>query len=106
MHVGEKIRTIRTSKNLSADKLAKKAGLGQSTISEIELGKKSPTVVTLSKICSALNITLVELFSSDSRFELEDITPELKELLHSAKDLTPSQLEALKMTAKAFKERR
>lgn len=103
MTIGEKIRYIRTSKKLSAEKLAKSAGLGQSTISEIELGKKSPTIVTLEKICSALNITLVELFSSDSESKSKNINPQLKELLHNAKDLTPEQLELLSKFIKSIK---
>jgi transcriptional regulator with XRE-family HTH domain len=103
MTIGEKIRYIRTSKKLSAEKLAKSAGLGQSTISEIELGKKSPTIVTLEKICSALNITLVELFASDSKSKTENTNPQLKELLSNAKYLTSEQLQKLNEFIKTLK---
>lgn len=66
MDVPKKIAELRRASGLSQNALAKKAGIGQSTVREIELGTKSPNVITLEKICDALGLTLAEFFATDS----------------------------------------
>jgi transcriptional regulator with XRE-family HTH domain len=65
MLVAERIIQLRTRKGYSTNKLAQLAEIGQSTLREIEIGKKSPNIVTLEKICQALDISLAEFFSED-----------------------------------------
>jgi transcriptional regulator with XRE-family HTH domain len=65
MNIAKKIAELRIAAHLSQNALAKKAGLGQATIREIEMGEKSPNIITLEKICTALEITLAEFFAED-----------------------------------------
>jgi len=63
--VGKRVIELREQKGWSQYKLYKLAGIGQTTLSEIESNKKAPTVTTLAKICEALDISLAEFFSID-----------------------------------------
>lgn len=62
MDVGKRITQLRERLNLTTNKLANIAGISQSYLREIELGKKNPTVETLSFVCYALNISLKDFF--------------------------------------------
>lgn len=61
--VGGKIREYRTSKGLSQEELAHRAGLHTAHLGQIERGEKSPTIDSIDKIVTALGITFEELFS-------------------------------------------
>ena len=63
MNVGNRIKEFRGQKGLSTNKLANLAGVSQSYLRDVELGKKNPTVETLSYICFALNISLQKFFT-------------------------------------------
>jgi DNA-binding XRE family transcriptional regulator len=52
------IKTVRIESGLTQEKLAEKSGVPIRTISNIENGKRNPTVDTLFKIASAMNKTL------------------------------------------------
>ena len=57
--LGKRIRELRNSHNMTIKELSEKSGVGQSTISEIETGvAKNPKSETLSKLASALNVTV------------------------------------------------
>lgn len=60
--LGENIRKLRTKAKLSQEGLALKAKLDLTSVSEIESGYRNPSVKTLHKIASALDIPLFELF--------------------------------------------
>jgi transcriptional regulator with XRE-family HTH domain len=66
MDVGARIKFFRENKNLSVNRLANLAGISQSYLRDIELGNKNPTVVLLSEICEALDISLKEFFDEES----------------------------------------
>ena len=65
MDIGKRIQYFRTQKNITVNKLANMAGISQSYLRDLELGKKQPTVEYLSYICDALNISLKRFFSED-----------------------------------------
>ena len=54
--ISEKLRTLRTEKGLTQEKLAELSGLPQSHISRLEGGKHSPSNQTLAKIAAALEV--------------------------------------------------
>ncbi|EKQ51369.1 MULTISPECIES: helix-turn-helix transcriptional regulator [unclassified Clostridium] len=56
-----RIREVRLEKKLSQTQLAKKAGISQSYLSELESNKKSPTLRQLCKIADALGVMPGEL---------------------------------------------
>ena len=63
--LGQRVRDLREAGGLSLRALADQSGLSVNTISLVENGKSSPSVSTLQKIASALNIPLVAFFLAD-----------------------------------------
>ena len=63
---GERIRFLRNQKRLSQEELAFNAGINPAYIGHIERGLKCPTIDTLNKICSALEVSLSYFFDFDS----------------------------------------
>ena len=52
------IRSHRGKKGWSQYRLAKEVGIAQSSVNEIEKGRKSPSLEVFFKICDALEINL------------------------------------------------
>lgn len=51
----------REKKGLTQARLAELSGVAQSSISEIEGGKSSPNITTITKLSQALNVSITEL---------------------------------------------
>jgi transcriptional regulator with XRE-family HTH domain len=66
LDIGSAIRYIRDSKGMTITALAKEIGTTRPYLSDIERGTKKPSFNMLEKICQALNITLDDLFLSES----------------------------------------
>lgn len=64
MKIAERIIQLRTIKGYSTNKLSQLAEIAQATLREIEIGKKSPNITTLEKICKALEISLADFFNA------------------------------------------
>lgn len=103
--LGLNIKKIREEKGISAYKLAKEAGVGRTTISEIETGKRqSLNTATVEKIAAALNVTTDGLFDLEPNkdYVVEEIEPFLHvaftsdELLLDGKELTETEVKQLK----------
>lgn len=60
--LGRRIRDIRLNKGVSLRDLAKHIGLTRSFLSQVERGKSSPSIASLEKIATALNIELSHFF--------------------------------------------
>ena len=61
--VGIQIQKIRELKGLSQQDLAAKCNLEKSNMSRLEAGKVNPTLSTLEKVATALEINIIELFN-------------------------------------------
>jgi transcriptional regulator with XRE-family HTH domain len=62
MLVGQKLRDLREAKNLSQGDIEQRTGLVQAYISTVENGHTIPTVGTLEKFASALDVPLYTFF--------------------------------------------
>jgi transcriptional regulator with XRE-family HTH domain len=60
--VGHLVRQLRRSKGLSQEEYADLCGLHRTYIGMIERGEKTITIVTASKLASALGLTLSQFF--------------------------------------------
>ncbi|OXB01879.1 hypothetical protein B0A75_04655 [Flavobacterium oncorhynchi] len=60
--VGEKLREIRLSKNLSQENLSLESDVPRNVIGRIERGEVKASIGTLFRICHALKIDIKELF--------------------------------------------
>lgn len=83
MDVGKRIVDLRLKKGISTNKLANLAGISQSYLRDIELGKKQPTVEYLGYICDALKISLKDFFDEEKDKELEISISKLSEIQQS-----------------------
>ena len=63
--LGQRIRSIRTHKQLSMEKLAELSDIDYRQVSYIELGQTDPSISTLSALCKGLDITLAELMNAE-----------------------------------------
>lgn len=83
MNTGLRLKEVRERIGMSQYRLAKVSGISQSTISDIENGKMSPSVDTMYRLCSALGVTLSEFFSDEqpSSDRISRLTPEQRQAL-------------------------
>lgn len=90
------IKGIRKKKGISIRELSKKTNISRSYLSELENNKKiNPTLQSLLKIASALNVNVKDLFYT--RLDIEDLKKEMyrrikKYGLESKEALEVSQL--------------
>jgi transcriptional regulator with XRE-family HTH domain len=61
-NVGLRIRSLRERDGLSLRALSERCGLSINAISQIERGENSPTVSSLHRLASALNVPITDLF--------------------------------------------
>ncbi|SMQ81526.1 Helix-turn-helix [Bacillus sp. OV166] len=92
MNFGKRLEFIRKKRGLTTEQLGKYSELGAASISRIENGKQSPSLLSLIKLSQALEIDLLDLISDEKR-----LPADLIELLNVAKQMTP--LEREKVTA-------
>jgi transcriptional regulator with XRE-family HTH domain len=64
--LGDRLRRLRTERNISQRDLAQQAGISANSISLIERGEISPSVATLQSLASALRIKISYFFDDES----------------------------------------
>ena len=85
----ENLKALRTARGLSQAKLAEIADLSPSIVSDIEVGRRNPTLTTIEKISLALDVPVQQLFyDSQADYPLSgiDSKEELRNLLHKLVD--------------------
>lgn len=60
--LGERIKALRTSRDMTQNDLAIECNFEKARMSRIESGQSNPTIRTLYKICTALEVDISELF--------------------------------------------
>ena len=64
--VGQRVRKLRLQQDFTFDAFVEETGLGRGYISELERGLVVPTIHTLRKIATALEVTVADLVLEDS----------------------------------------
>jgi len=64
--VGTNVRKFRLARELTQERFAELSGLSQQYISDLERGRRNPTVVTLYEIAVALAVQPVDLLAPAS----------------------------------------
>ena len=67
-----KIQKYRIAQGLTQENLAERVDLSVSYISEIENGKKRPSLKTLEKIAAALDVSLISLMGEDNKKDIRE----------------------------------
>lgn len=84
LDVGARLKSVRLSKRLSQRELARKSGVTNGLISQIEQRHSSPSIASLKRILDAIPMTLSEFFTEDDidtkqiffrRDELKELNP-------------------------------
>lgn len=63
--VGRNVRRIRLQRDLTQEELAERSGFTQQYISDLERGRRNPTIVSLYELAQALGVSHVELVKPD-----------------------------------------
>lgn len=93
MEIGISIRLIRKNSNKSQKEFAKEIGITQTYISQIENGKKQPSLDVLYKVSALSNIPLpIVLWYS---LEEKDIKPEKRECYRLLKPICDDMIKNL-----------
>lgn len=93
VQVGRKLVALRESLGLSQRELARRAGIPNGNISQIEQGKVSPSIQSLQKILAAAGVTLADFFAM--RFDCNNPVIAAEDFVHEAYDGVKSNLLAL-----------
>lgn len=70
IEIGQRLKAIRSHRQISQRQLARQSGVANATISQIESGKLNPTVSMLKKVLDGFPISLGEFFGDE--FEIRD----------------------------------
>ena len=89
MSLGKNIERLRKAKKLTTVELASMVGVKPQYISQIENGKRSPSLKILQKIASALNVTTSELLGETPEY----LSADLKRLVSAAENLNSQQID-------------
>lgn len=63
--VGRNVRRIRTERGMTQEQFAERSGFSQQYISDLERGRRNPTIVSLYELAVALDTTPVALLVSE-----------------------------------------
>ncbi len=79
--LGERIRDIRKSKNLSQEHVAFSAEISSTFLGQVERGNKKPTIETLVKISKALDVEIIDLFNFNTPLNIVDDNEQNKSIV-------------------------
>lgn len=83
--LGQRIKDLRTKKGLTQEQLTEQLNVGQRTLSKIERGNAFVSAETLTKLLTALDIGIDELFNFGYLQEKEVIKKELVDAIQHEK---------------------
>ena len=62
--VGRNVRRLRIARHMTQEQFAERSGFSQQYISDLERGRRNPTIVSLFELAQALEATPVDLLSN------------------------------------------
>jgi transcriptional regulator with XRE-family HTH domain len=77
MVIGERLKGLREQKNLSQGDVEKRTGLLRCYLSRVENGHTVPSVDTLEKIATALEVPMYRLFTDEEHIKKPNIPTEI-----------------------------
>ena len=85
MVIGDKLKELRATKNLSQGDIEKRTGLLRCYISRVENGHTVPNVDTLEKMARALEVPMYRLFTDDTHVKKPNIPVSMTETASNKK---------------------
>lgn len=77
MVTGEKLKALRTQKNMSQGDVEKRTGLLRCYVSRVENGHTVPSVDTLEKMAQALEVPMYRLFTDEDHIKKPNMPAEI-----------------------------
>ena len=93
-YVAGNINDLCKKRHVSKYRLAQLTGIAQSSLGRIIANESTPSLQTLEKICSALDVTLSQFFQDEKENHLTDkqnVTEKQKEVLEIWNDLSADE---------------
>lgn len=82
MSIGEKIYSLRKSKNMSQEDLANVLNVSRQTVSKWETGESNPDIEKIVPLCDFFDISTDELLKGSNSYLEREIVLEKKEIKH------------------------
>ena len=102
LDIHRRLKDLMEERNWTEYRLAKEAGLSQSTISNLFKRNMLPTIPTLEAICSSFGLTLSQFFAEGN---IVSLTSQQRELINCWNLLSGEQKEILLQLMKTMKKR-
>lgn len=95
--IGERLRTIRESKNLSQGDIEKRTGMLRCYTSRVENGHTVPSIETLAKYAMALDIPLYQIF-----YDGDELPAKIKGLSLREKEMSKAERHDIEHLGRQF----
>ena len=99
-YIGPRIKELCDKQQITKYRLSQMTGVTQTVLSRIMKGENVPTIQTIEKICSALNISLAQFFAKDEN--PPDLTAEQKEIIETWNGLNLEERERMMKIIRTF----
>ena len=100
-YVGKNIKDLCEKRKVSKYRLAQLTGMAQYTLGKIMANKSTPSLHTLEKICSALDVTLSQFFLEE---KAEHLTEKQAEVMKIWNDLSADEQEVVLAMLRGLKK--
>lgn len=105
--IGRRIRTMRKSRNMTQEDLAKSIDQSASSITMYETGRRQPDFETLEAMADVFNVTLGSIISGETRIETPIFIPDTQQFSHAVQYMTTEEYdELLEIFKKAYQRMR
>lgn len=65
--VGRNVRRLRLASGMTQEQFAERSGFSQQYISDLERGRRNPTIVSLFELAQALEVAPVDLLATEGK---------------------------------------
>jgi|SRR5690606_32129932 len=95
MNIGERIKAVRKTKDVSQQDVADRIGINRVQYNRIETGKSEPTVPVLERIAEALEVNVVDFFNDDNIIEVNSYDKSIAEKVKLIEQLDDTQKKSI-----------
>ena len=93
--IGLRIRTMRKSRDMTQEDLAKAIDQSASSITMYETGRREPDLETLEALADVFNVPLGSIISGEERIETPIFIPDNHKFSHCTLYMTPEEYDTL-----------
>lgn len=109
---GQRLKALRTERNMSQAELAERIGKADDTISKLETGTTSTRIATVFDLADALNVSFLDFFDwvaprklSSEEIQIERLVQSFRAMLRGEHEITADELKRI-MSALARQQQR